>query len=88
MHIPALTPQSAILGFFQVDRHELLILNHILLIFKYYVYISRDSNKLSLAALIKYLKKVYFIEKKISANDERKKALFDKKWNKLKLLFL
>ena len=88
IHIPALNPQSAIFGFFQVDRQEILILNHILLIFKYYVYISRDSNKLLLAALMKQIKKVYLLEKKLSENDERKKTLFNKKWRKLELLFL
>ena len=73
MHIPALSPQSTIFGFFQVDMHEYVILNHVLLISKYYVYTSRDSNKISLAALMKHIKKVYLLEKNISANDERKK---------------
>ena len=83
MHLPALSPQSAIFGFFQDDQHVHLILNHILIIFKYYVYITRDSNKLSLGALKKNIKKVYQLEKKVSENDEKKKNLFNKKWTKL-----
>ena len=53
VHIPEFNPQSAIFGFLQVDPHFVLILNHIVLLFKYYVYFRKDSNKLSLAALIK-----------------------------------
>ena len=87
IHIPALNPQSAIFGFFQVDQQEFLILNHILLLFKYYVYLTRDSNKLSLVALIKSIKKVYLLEKKLSANNERKLKLFNKKWRKLEPYF-
>ena len=77
IHIPTLNPQSAIFGFLQVDPHFLLILNHILLLFKYYVYIKRDSNKLSLAALIKSIKKYLLTGKKLSANDEKKIFLIE-----------
>jgi len=87
LHIPTLDPQSAIFGFLQVDPNFILVLNHILLIFKYYVYITRDSHKLSLTALIKALKKVYVLEKKFSANSVKKTKRFHKKWSKLELLF-
>ena len=73
IHFPELDPQSAIFGFSQVDHDCFLILNHILLLFKHYVYISRDSHKLSLAALVRNIKKVYVLEKKVSANNENKK---------------
>ena len=85
--IPDLDPQSAIFGFLQVDQELILILNHILLLFKHYVYISRESQKLSLQALIKKIKKIYVLEKKISANNENKRKKFEKKWGKLELLF-
>ena len=46
--LPLLCPQSVTFGFFDIDPHSSLLLNHILLLlYKYYVYYSRDSAKLS-----------------------------------------
>ena len=39
-----LTPQAAFLGFLNVDSELLLIQNHLLLIFKIYIYNSRRSE--------------------------------------------
>ena len=72
IYIPTLNPQSAIFGFFQVDPNLVLILNYILLLFKYYIYITRDSHKLSLAALIKMIRKVYFLGKIISEKNTKR----------------
>ena len=51
--IPILNPQSAIFGFFETDPDLVILLNHILLLYKYYIYSSRDSSKLSFKALLK-----------------------------------
>ena len=48
LHIPLLSPQVAIFGFFEDDDEAFLILNHLLVLFKYYVYISRSSRVLFL----------------------------------------
>ena len=71
IHFPELDPQSAIFGFSQVDHDCFLILNHILLLFKHYVYISRDSHKLSLAALIRNIKKVFALNVGFFSSSER-----------------
>ena len=56
LHIPPLSPQSAIFGFLEVDDKIFLILNNLLLLFKYYVYVSRRSKVLSFEALLKSIK--------------------------------
>ena len=81
LHIPPLSPQSAIFGFLEADDKVFLILNHLLLLFKYYVYVSRSSKVLSFEALLKSIMKVCKLEKILSQSDERKRKLFTEKWN-------
>ena len=81
--VPILNPQSAIFGFFETDPDLVILLNHILLLYKYYIYSSRDSSKLSFKALLKNIKKVFVLEKKISSGNERKTEAFIKKWSKI-----
>ena len=51
--LPILNPQSATFGFFKFDPNLVILFNHILLLYKYYIYSSRDSSKLSFTALLK-----------------------------------
>ena len=81
--IPILNPQSTTFGFFEIDPDLIKLLNHILLLYKYYIYSSRDSSKLSFKALLKNIKKVFVLEKKISSGNERKTEAFIKKWSKM-----
>ena len=78
--VPLLCPQSATFGFFDIDPHSSLLLNHILLLYKYYIYYSRDPAKLSLAALTTFFKKVYVIEKRLSFGNEKRSKALNKKW--------
>ena len=71
--LPLLCPQSVTFSFFDIDPHSSLLLNHILLLlYKYYIYYSRDSAKLSLSALTRFIKKVYVMEKRLSFGNEKK----------------
>ena len=63
LHIPPLSPQSAIFGFPEADDKVFSILNHLLLLMKYYVYVSRSSKILFFEALLKSIMKVYKLEK-------------------------
>ena len=81
--IPSLFPQSAIFGLFEIDPDVFKILNHILLLFKYFVYNSRESEVRLFSKFLKNLQKVYSIEKRISKQSKRKKIIFDKKWKKI-----
>ena len=67
-----LTPQAAFLGFLNVDSKLLLIQNHLLLIFKKYIYNSRRSESLIIKSLIREITKAKNIDKKISINNEKK----------------
>ena len=51
--IPILNPQSAIFGFFETGPDLVILLNHILLLYEYYIYLSRDSSKLSFEAVLR-----------------------------------
>lgn len=80
---PSISPQSAIFGFFEVDHGNFYILNHILLLYKQFIYISRDLNQLSFSKFARNLQKVYIIEKKISLQSEKKRKIFERKWQKI-----
>ena len=56
--LSSISPQSAIFGFLDdVLEHKLLI-NHILLIFKYYLYKARENKDLNFNVLKNYLTKI------------------------------
>ena len=76
--LPILNPQSAIFGFPDILNHNYLLVNHLLLIFKYNVYNSRVNNTLSFQNLKCVIFQIKYIEEKISENDLNKKKDF--KW--------
>ena len=71
--LPALNPQSAIFGFTDVSHHNFLLVNHLLLIFKYDIYNSRVNNSLSFQSLKCVISQAKYIEETISNNDLDKK---------------
>ena len=73
--IPILNPQTATFRFFEIDPDLVILLNHILLLNIYYIYLSRDSSKFSFAALLKTIKKVFVLEKKIPQEMKEKLML-------------
>ena len=73
--IPILNPQSATFGFFEIDPDLVIPFNHILQLYEYYIYWSRDSSKLSFAALLKSVKKVFILGKKIRQEMKEKLKL-------------
>ena len=66
-------------GFLEADDKVFLILHHILLLFKYYVYVSRSSKVVSFKVLLKSIMKVFKLETIFSQSDEGKRKLFTKK---------
>ena len=56
--LPALTPQTALLGLWSDNaNHDEPIINHFLLIFKLYVYNSREKHCVSIMDLLTNIKK-------------------------------
>ena len=76
--IPILNPQSATFGFLDIDPDLVILLNHILLLYTYHIYSSRDSSKLSFEALLKNILNIFVLEKKTKENKRKTKAFIKK----------
>ena len=83
--LPTSTPQTAILGildfvsnnsFFENNK---ILINHILLIFKLYVYKSREKKCININNLMTEIQKVKRIEKAIALNNSMKTIALRKK---------
>ena len=85
--LPILNPQSTIFGFPDVLDHNYLLVNHLLLIFKYNVYNSRVNNTLSFQNLKCVISQIKYIEETISNNDLNKKRKISNKWKLIDHLF-
>ena len=73
--LPTLTPQTSIFGFLDFKKNKLLI-NHILLIFKLYVYRSRGKQFIHISNLIAEIKSAKAIEKVIATSNSKKANSF------------
>ena len=69
--------------FSDVIQDTFLVLNHMCLLFKHFISISRDSNMFLFLRFFRNLQKLYTIKQKISQESERKKELFHKIWQKI-----
>ena len=82
--LPTLTPQATILeilssvinnSFFENNK---IFLNHILLMFKLYVYTSREKKFININNLIAEMRKLKRTEKEIALNNLKKQLLLQK----------
>ena len=73
LDLPSLTSQSAILGFTNSESENFIIINHLLLIFKYYSFKSRSNKLLSFLQLKTDIIKVKTLEEDLSSGDNNKK---------------
>ena len=78
INLTSLTPQSAFFGFVQTDQELFYILNYFLLLFKYYLYVSRCSKTISFEALETNIKKTYILKKIFPNMIKRRKGLIFK----------
>ena len=85
--IPWLTPQSAMFRFIDTQLENGVIINHLLLIFKFNVYISRDLKTLKFLCLKSDVIKRRQTEETLCLNDIPKQRKYFKKWRKLINLF-
>ena len=63
--LPSFSPHSATLGFTSKIENSMLI-NHIVLLFKYYVYKSRKDRNINILPVINFFTRVYDTEKALS----------------------
>ena len=68
LSFPSLTPQSAILGHINLSDDYLLI-NHIILIYKFYIYNSRNRGYLNIEHLKTIIDTTKRIEEEISKHE-------------------
>ena len=71
--LPDLNPQSAIFDVTDVLHHYYILVNYLLLIFKYNVYNSRVNNTISFQILECVISQINSVEETISENDLNKK---------------
>ena len=85
--LPILTPQTVIFGFLDYTNNDSIfennkcLSNHILLIFKLYVYKSREKQLININNLIAEIQKVERIEKEIALTNSKKTVAFTRKWH-------
>ena len=71
INIPHSTPQSSILGISDNNQHSELI-NRLLLIFKFHVYIARNTKQLNFDNLKTTIKKIKELEKELNSSNKLK----------------
>ena len=83
LNLPLLTPQTAIFGFLvETDKCIFKITNHLLLIFKMYIYKSREKGSVDISSLINEVRKIKILEENIATNDTKKLVIYNKEWQK------
>ena len=86
INFPISTPQSAIFGFWDLHTNEHLILNHLLLIFKIYIYNARTTGYLNISHLLVCIKGIKDTEKKLLRmvqNEKKIQSEMEKCFSKL-----
>ena len=81
MILPALKPQIVLLGLWSDNtNHGEFIINHFLLIFKLYVYNSREKHCISIMDLLTNIKEIKKTEYRLSSNSGKKRKIYQNKW--------
>ena len=70
LDLPSISPQSAIFSFLDDVLEHKLLKNYILLIFKNYLYKTRENKDLNFNILKNYLTKIRRLEANLKANDK------------------
>ena len=79
--IPNLTVKSAFIGFSDINNDNYILINHLLLIFKKYVYSKRNTNVLNANAFIQRVTSIENLERLSIDDINHKSAFHSKKWS-------
>ena len=88
LDLSSVTSQDAILGFTDSHLENFIIINPLLLIFKYYIFKSRSNKQLSFLLLKTNIIKVETLEEDLSQGDNNKSKKYSKKWQKISNIFV
>ena len=82
LYIPEITPQSALFRFFNIGNQQqnFLLINHLLLIFKHYLYISREHEAVCFPCEKLFFMKIKTIVQNISPYSSQKNEEFRRNW--------
>ena len=78
--LPSITPQSTIFGFIDITENNIL-LNHLLLIFKFYLYNARKTGNINIENLKASIYNIKNVEREISKDNPKKEMKYKKKWH-------
>ena len=78
-----MTPQAAFFGFTEKDLDDTILQNHLLLVFKIYLYKSRSYGFVCLKSLLFEIKKINRLENKIAEANANKPKSYLLKQNKI-----
>ena len=79
LSLPKLETEPAILGKCNLNTNEKVLINHIVLLFKRFIFDNRSNrHKIHILALLSYLKTVEKVEQKIAYHKDKLKLHFEK----------
>ena len=78
-----LTPQADFFGFTEKNLDDTILQNHLLLVFKIYLYKTRSYAFVCLTSLLLEIKKINRLEKKIAEANAYKHKSYLLQWNKI-----
>ena len=78
---PALTPKTAILSPLNGSASHVLLINHMLLLFKLYFYKSRNKHRLNINDPLDNILNIKKLEKICIFDNVKKIAAYNKKWD-------
>ena len=84
--LPEVTPQSAFLGFYNIEEHKIII-NQILLTFKMVICKSMDSGSCNFNKFLNKIKQIKIIEDIISRKHQAKWVYNERKWSVIRSVF-
>ena len=81
LKFPELTPQTAILGIFNDSVSNIHLINHILLLFKLYIYRSRNKYRLNINEHLANILNIKKLENVTAFSNVKNVAAYNKKWD-------
>ena len=81
LKFPELTPQTAIVGIFNDSVSNIHLVNHILLLFKFFICKARNKHRLNIHEPLANILNIKKLEKVTAISNVKKVAAYNKKWD-------